>query len=80
LPGVFRPDVILLDVGLPGMSGYEVAQALRREGSSRETLIAISGYSQPESRRRSQEAGFDHHLAKPVDFKSLMDLLQGVRP
>jgi PAS domain S-box-containing protein len=76
----FRPNVILLDIGLPGMSGYEVAQALRREGFTRETLIAISGYSQPEDRRRSQEAGFDHHLAKPVDFKTLMEILQGVRP
>lgn len=76
----FRPDVILLDIGLPGMTGYDVAYALRRQGFEKATLIAVSGYSQPEDRRRSQEAGFDHHLAKPVDLNGLKSLLQKVRP
>ena len=70
-----RPDVALVDVGLPGLSGYEVAQRLRGalDGSIR--LIALTGYGAPEDRRRSAEAGFDLHLVKPVDFEQLKRLL-----
>ncbi|HEV3168289.1 MAG TPA: CHASE3 domain-containing protein, partial [Isosphaeraceae bacterium] len=72
----YRPEVILLDIGLPGMDGYEVARRLRMEEGLRDTLIiAISGYGQEEDRRRSREAGMDHHLVKPVDVKTLMDLI-----
>lgn len=71
----FRPQVVLLDIGLPGMNGYEVAQTLRKEGFVTEILIAISGYGQAEDRKRSQEAGFNHHLVKPVDHKALESLL-----
>ena len=61
-----RPDVVLCDIGLPDMDGYEVARALRREDALRSIrLIALSGYAQPEDRRRASEAGFDVHLAKP---------------
>lgn len=63
----FLPHVVLLDVGLPGMSGYDVARRLRSEPLTRAALlIALTGYGQPEDRDRSAEAGFDHHLTKPV--------------
>ena len=62
------PDAVLLDIGLPGMNGYEVARELRNSnGRVRLALIAVSGYGQDEDRRRSRAAGFDHHLMKPVD-------------
>ena len=71
-----RPDFILLDIGLPGMSGYEVASNLRREDWCRSTVIvAVSGYGQDEDRRRSKESGFDHHLTKPLDHDALLALL-----
>ena len=73
-----RPEVVLLDIGLPGMSGYEVAAALRREESCRDAIIiAVSGYGQDEDRRRSREAGFDHHLLKPLDHDALLEIIAG---
>ena len=72
---VQRPEVVLLDIGLPGMDGYEVATRLRQEDCCRDAvLIAVSGYGQPEDLRRSKEAGFDHHLVKPVDYSTLTAL------
>lgn len=72
----FRPDVVLLDLGLPGMDGYSVAEHLRRdENLPRPTIIAISGYGQEEDRRRSSEVGIDHHLVKPVSFAQLETML-----
>ncbi|HEX7026419.1 MAG TPA: response regulator, partial [Gammaproteobacteria bacterium] len=72
----FRPDVILLDIGLPGLSGYEVARRLRQEPELKQILlIAVSGYCQEEDRQRSRKAGFDHHLAKPIDHQTLIALL-----
>lgn len=62
------------------MNGYEVAQSLRREGFTKETLIAISGYGQADDRRRSKEAGFNHHLVKPVDHEVLAALLRSITP
>jgi CheY-like chemotaxis protein len=59
-----RPDVVLCDIGLPGMSGYEVARALRAAGAGMQ-LVAVSGYAQPEDLRRAADAGFDRHVAKP---------------
>jgi CheY-like chemotaxis protein len=71
-----RPGVVLLDIGLPGMDGYAVAAKLRQDGCCRAAVfIAISGYGQDEDRRRSKEAGFDHHLVKPVDHNALLTLL-----
>src|SRR5205823_13103031 len=64
-----QPEVVLCDLGLPGIDGYGVAAALRQEPTTAAArLIAISGYGQEEDRRRSQRAGFDAHLIKPVDF------------
>ena len=72
----FKPDVILLDIGLPGMDGYEVARHLRKMPETRKTcLIALSGYGQAEDFRRSTEAGFDHHLVKPATIESLQALI-----
>jgi CheY-like chemotaxis protein len=69
--------VVLCDIGLPGMNGYEVAAALRREPIFHGArLIAVSGYAQEEDQRRCREAGFDMHLTKPVDFEELRRLLE----
>jgi PAS domain S-box-containing protein len=71
-----RPDVVLLDIGLPGADGYEVARALRREpGLEGTLLVAVTGYGREEDRRRSKEAGFERHLVKPIDPASLLDWL-----
>jgi CheY-like chemotaxis protein len=71
----YQPDAVLLDIGLPGgLNGYEVARRLRQE-SNRAYLIALTGFGGPEDRRRSREAGFDHHLGKPVDPTDLQELL-----
>jgi two-component system CheB/CheR fusion protein len=72
----FRPALLLLDIGLPGMDGYELATELRQDDSFRAAVfIAISGYGQEDDRRRSREAGFDYHLTKPVNFSELLQLL-----
>ncbi|XXX72494.1 PAS domain-containing protein [Sorangium sp. So ce134] len=72
----FLPDVVLLDIGLPGMDGYEVARQLRRQPDLElALLVALSGYGQEEDRRRSQAAGFDHHLVKPVSRAVLQPLI-----
>jgi len=74
----FRPDVVLLDIGLPKLSGYEAARRIReQEGGKKMLLVALTGWSQEEDRRRSREAGFDHHMNKPVDFNILKQLLAG---
>ena len=72
----FRPDAIVLDLGLPSMDGFEVARRLRElPDGQRFLLIALSGYGQEEHRRHSREAGFDHHLTKPADLAVLLELL-----
>jgi signal transduction histidine kinase len=65
------PEVVLLDIGLPGMDGYEVARLLRKRGSSAR-LVALTGYGQPEDVRRAEDAGFDTHLVKPVALQHLL--------
>jgi two-component system CheB/CheR fusion protein len=76
----FRPEVVLLDIGMPVMDGYEVARRLRREPScDGARLIALTGYGRDEDRQRSRSAGFDDHLVKPVDLESLRRLLNGTR-
>jgi PAS domain S-box-containing protein len=74
----FQPEVVLLDIGLPGMDGYEVARQLRGQLEMEKTvLVAVTGYGQDEDRRRTQEAGFDEHLVMPVDPVDLERLLRG---
>jgi PAS domain S-box-containing protein len=74
----FRPQFILLDIGLPSLDGYQVVGQLRRDATTKQaTIIAITGYGQEEDRQRALAAGFDHHLAKPVDHNTLISLLQG---
>jgi PAS domain S-box-containing protein len=78
----FRPDIVLMDLGMPNLNGYEAAKRMREEPWGRElTLVATSGWGQDEHRRLSREAGFDHHLVKPVDLAALQSVLQapGVR-
>lgn len=76
LAQVFQPQVVLLDIGLPGLNGYEVANRLRALPETQGAmLIALTGYGQTEDRNRSQVAGFDHHLLKPVNFQMLSELL-----
>ncbi len=73
----FHPEVMLLDIGLPGIDGYGVASTLRGDPwCAGAVIIAVSGYGQDEDRRRSQEAGFNHHLVKPVDYEELKALLR----
>ncbi len=71
----FQPDICLLDIGLPNMDGYELARILR-EMMPEVTLIALTGWGQMEDRRRSTDAGFNHHLVKPVDFETLKTLVE----
>jgi CheY-like chemotaxis protein len=72
----YQPDVVLLDIGLPDMNGYEVARHLRQQPQTKDVkLIAMTGYGQDSDRQRSQEAGCEHHLVKPVDPQKLQDLL-----
>jgi CheY-like chemotaxis protein len=76
----FHPEVILLDIGLPGMNGYEVVQQLRAQESFKETfIVALSGYGHQDDRRRSQEAGFDKHLVKPASAATLEMLFRDPR-
>ena len=71
----FHPDIVLLDIGLPKLNGYDVARRIRAALGERVLVIAITGWGQDEDRRKSREAGFDHHLTKPVDFTVLLDLI-----
>jgi CheY-like chemotaxis protein len=71
-----RPDVVVLDLALPGLDGYEVARRIRHApGMEKITLIAVSGYGRDEDRARSRDAGFNHHLLKPVEPDVLRDLV-----
>jgi signal transduction histidine kinase/CheY-like chemotaxis protein len=77
----FEPDAVLLDIGMPGMDGYEVARRIRAMPSGGVTpLIALTGWGQQEDIRRCFEAGFDHHLVKPLDVDKLWEIVAGARP
>ena len=72
----FKPDIVLLDIGMPGMDGYDVARRIRAERAfDRVLLVALTGYGQEEDRRRCAEAGFDHHLVKPLEVTQLEHVL-----
>jgi PAS domain S-box-containing protein len=81
-PGALRaaaatfPELVLLDLGLPGMDGYAVAARLREAGHRHAVLVALTGYGQERDRQRSKEAGLDHHLVKPVDLDVLEEILE----
>ena len=72
----FAPDVVLLDIGMPKMSGYDVARTLReRYGSARPVLIAVTGRTGLADRQQARAAGFEHHIAKPYEPKALLNLI-----
>jgi CheY-like chemotaxis protein/two-component sensor histidine kinase len=76
----FEPDAVLLDIGMPGMDGYEVARRIRAMPSGGATqIIALTGWGQQEDVRRSFEAGFNHHLVKPLDIDRLWEVIRGAR-
>ncbi len=76
LAGEFRPHAVLLDLGMPKFNGYDTCRSIRQQPWGREmVLIAMTGWGQQEDRRRTQEAGFDHHLVKPIDIAALAKLL-----
>jgi len=75
----FQPDVVLMDIGLPRLNGYDAGRRIREmPGGDRVVLVALTGWGQDDDRRQSREAGFDHHWVKPVDLQVLRELL-GVR-
>ena len=74
----FRPDIVLLDIGMPKLNGYDAARQIRGQPwGTGVLLVALTGWGQEEDKRRSQEEGFDHHLVKPVDPSALQELLGG---
>jgi len=76
---VFRPDVMLLDIGLPRLNGYEVARRIREQPWGRDiALIAMTGWGQEDDKRRSQEVGFNFHMVKPVEPAALEKVLAGL--
>ncbi len=77
--GSYRPDVVLLDLGLPGMSGIDVALALRkRPGAAGIRIVALTGWGRDEDRRQTREAAFDYHLTKPADPEILEQMLREI--
>ena len=76
-----KPEVVVLDIGMPGMSGLKVAEHLRQhQHEPRPVIVALTGWNQPEDRRLTAQAGFDHHLVKPVDAAALREILASVGP
>jgi len=77
----YAPDLVLLDIGMPGMDGYEVARRIRaQEGEHHTKLVALTGWGQAEDSRRAKEAGFDQHIVKPADMDVVKALLASVEP
>ena len=72
----FQPAVALLDIGLPRLSGYDIARHVREQRGRDVLLVAITGWGQEDDRRRAREAGFDHHFTKPADFEVLLELIE----
>jgi CheY-like chemotaxis protein len=76
----FRPELVVLDIGMPRMDGYQTCRAMRNQAWGRDIcIVALTGWGQEEDRRKSREAGFDAHLVKPVDHAAMMDLLGSIR-
>ncbi|HEV7516845.1 MAG TPA: ATP-binding protein, partial [Thermoanaerobaculia bacterium] len=78
MAAAFRPAVILLDIGMPMLNGYEAARRIREQQGTEVVLIALTGWGQEEDKRQAQEAGFDHHLVKPLDPATLHRLLAAI--
>lgn len=76
----FDPEVVLLDIGMPKISGYDVARRLREARGDSVFIIAISGWGQEGDRKRARESGFDHHFTKPVNFEALLAVIDGRTP
>jgi len=76
----FEPDVAILDIGMPGISGHVVARELRNQRGDAVTLVALSGLGETADKARSADAGFDCHFTKPVDIAALAKFLEDVRP
>ena len=77
----FRPGILLCDIGMPKMNGHDVARSIRAEAWGKNiVLVALTGYGQIDDLQKSADAGFDHHLVKPLDFDALIVLLAGLRP
>lgn len=76
----FAPDLVILDIGMPGLNGHDAARAIRKQCTHPLRLIALTGWGQQNDRQLSQEAGFDAHLVKPVEFSTLLTLLGGWSP
>ena len=76
----FRPDVVLLDIGLPKLSGNEAARRIREARGDEVLLVAVTGWGQEEDRRRALESGFDHHLTKPVDPGEITRIIDAIPP
>jgi CheY-like chemotaxis protein len=77
----FQPDVVLLDIGMPGMDGYETCRRLRQQSGGRPlTIVALTGWGQDRDKQRAREAGFDAHLTKPADPAQIERLLSGHQP
>jgi CheY-like chemotaxis protein len=79
--GTFRPEIVLMDLGMPNLNGYEAAQRIRQEAWGSEiALVATTGWGQEEDRRRTSEAGFDRHLVKPIEMNSLREIFAAPAP
>ena len=76
----FRPEVVLLDIGMPRLSGYDVARRIRDARGQSVLIVAITGWGQEEDRQRARDAGFNYHFTKPVDFEMLLDLIEREAP
>jgi CheY-like chemotaxis protein len=73
----YRPEYLLLDIGLPRLSGYDIAASVRGDPLLKDTtIVAITGYGQVHDRARTAAVGFDHHLTKPVEFSALQELFR----
>ena len=75
----FRPELVLLDIGMPGMNGYEVCRELRKAQGTAMRIVALTGYGQESDRTQAEAAGFDEHLVKPITLDSLQQVLSATR-